>query len=54
MVCKANVTMTNTLNKRNDFPILADGKICYLDSGASTQKPRVVIDGCFNTRNYLY
>jgi cysteine desulfurase/selenocysteine lyase len=30
---------------RQDFPILSDRKICYLDSGASTQKPRVVIDG---------
>ena len=39
------MTKINILNKRNDFPILADGKICYLDSGASTQKPSIVIDG---------
>ncbi len=32
------------MNKRNDFPILADGRICYLDSGASTQKPSLVIN----------
>ena len=29
---------------KNDFPILQDGKIAYLDSGATTQKPVQVIN----------
>lgn len=29
---------------KNDFPILSNGKIAYLDNSATTQKPRAVID----------
>ena len=32
------------MNLKNDFPILKDNKITYLDSGATTQKPAVVLD----------
>ena len=31
------------MNYKNDFPILKDNKISYLDSGATTQKPDVVL-----------
>lgn len=29
---------------RADFPVFADGSLCYLDTGASAQKPQCVID----------
>ena len=29
---------------RSDFPILADDRLVYLDSGATSQKPRAVLD----------
>ena len=37
------------MNFKEDFPILKDGKIAYLDSGATTQKPTSVIE---NVDNY--
>ena len=36
------------MNIKDDFPILKDNKICYLDSGATTQKPQSVIDAIEN------
>ena len=33
-----------TMDIRNDFPILNNRKITYLDSGATTQKPVQVIN----------
>lgn len=33
---------------RNDFPILKDNKIAYLDSGATTQRPEQVIEAVDN------
>ncbi len=32
------------LAPKSDFPLLADGKIAYLDNAATTQRPKVVID----------
>ena len=32
------------MNLKDDFPILKENNIAYLDSGATTQKPQVVID----------
>lgn len=43
---------TDFKNVCNDFPILKN--IVYLDSGASTQKPRVVIDGMKNFYEHSY
>ena len=39
--------MTN-LDIRKDFPIIENNKIAYLDSGATTQKPRQVIEAMDN------
>lgn len=36
------------LNLKNDFPILKNRDIAYLDSGATTQKPKQVIDALQN------
>ncbi len=35
----------NLENIKNDFPLLKDKNIAYLDSGATTQKPNQVIEG---------
>ena len=35
-------------NYKNDFPLLKNNSIAYLDSGATTQKPQVVIDAIKN------
>ena len=32
------------MNFKDEFPILQERKISYLDSGATTQKPQCVID----------
>jgi cysteine desulfurase/selenocysteine lyase len=42
------------MNIKDDFPILQNRKIAYLDSGATTQKPKQVLDGIckfYNTAN---
>ena len=36
------------MNFKEDFPILKDEKIAYLDSGATTQKPLSVIESVDN------
>ena len=42
---------------RQDFPILSQTirgkKLVFLDSGASAQKPRAVIDAMRNARHFL-
>ena len=48
-LCKTKLnTMSDFIKIRNDFPILKQtvyGKpLVYLDNGATTQKPQVVID----------
>ena len=37
---------------RNDFPILRENKIAYLDSGATTQRPIQVLDKVDNFYKY--
>ena len=32
------------VSRREDFPLFASGKLVYLDSAATSQKPKVVID----------
>lgn len=39
---------------RQDFPLFDDDKIAYLDSAASSQKPRQVIDGMRDIMAYEY
>ena len=36
------------MNIKDDFPILKNKNICYLDSGATTQKPKQVIEAIEN------
>lgn len=36
------------INLKNDFPLLRNSEIAYLDSGATTQKPQQVIDAIAN------
>ena len=36
---------------RNDFPMLRDDSLIYLDNGATTFKPQVVIDAMNNYYN---
>ena len=36
--------MGNLDNIKNDFPLLQNRDIAYLDSGATSQKPQEVID----------
>ena len=45
--------MGNLDNIKNDFPLLQNRDIAYLDSGATSQKPQVVIDAIENFyKNY--
>ena len=40
--------MSNLDNIKNDFPLLQNRDIAYLDSGATSQKPQEVIDAIEN------
>lgn len=44
MRCVNDMVKTDFKSIKDDFPALSDGRISYLDSAASTQKPSCVID----------